>query len=60
MNGPAADLRALERLVPRENGLTVFDADTQETSYGICFFDGLLFIFDTTARETGASPRSND
>ena len=47
MRGAAADLRALERIVPSENGLTVFDADTQETSYGIYFFDGLPYIFDT-------------
>lgn len=40
-------MNALERLVPSESGLTVFDADTQETSYGICFFDGLPYIFDT-------------
>ncbi len=33
--------------MPSENGLTVFDADTQETSYGICFLDGLPYIFDT-------------
>ena len=36
-----------ERLVPGENGLTVFDADTQETAYGIRFFDRLPYIFDT-------------
>jgi hypothetical protein len=47
-----ADLRALERLVPSENGLTVFDADTQETSYGICFFDGVPYIFDTHRKGT--------
>ncbi|OLD91817.1 hypothetical protein AUG86_00120 [Euryarchaeota archaeon 13_1_20CM_4_64_14] len=52
MRGAAADLRALERLVPSENGLTVFDADTQETSYGICFFDGVPFIFDTHRKGT--------
>jgi hypothetical protein len=34
-------------MIPSENRLTVFDADTQETSYGICFFDGLPYIFDT-------------
>ena len=33
--------------MPSENGLTVFDADTQETSYGIWFLDGLAYIFDT-------------
>jgi hypothetical protein len=47
-----ADLRALERLVPSENGLTVFDAETQETSYGICFFDHLPYIFDTHRKGT--------
>jgi len=52
VRGAAADLRALERLVPSENGLTVFDADTQETSYGICFFNGLPFIFDTHRKGT--------
>ncbi len=34
-------------MIPSENGLCVFDADTQETSYGICFLDGLPYIFDT-------------
>ena len=33
--------------MPSENGVCVFDADTQETSYGICFLDGLPYIFDT-------------
>jgi hypothetical protein len=47
-----ADLRGLERLVPSENGLTVFDADTQETSYGICFFNSLPYIFDTHRKGT--------
>ena len=47
MRGAASDLRALGRIIPSENRLTVFDADTQETSYGICFFDGLPYIFDT-------------
>lgn len=48
-----ADLNALERLIPSENGLTVFDADTQETSYGICFFDNLPYIFDTHRKGEG-------
>jgi len=34
-------------MMPSENGVCVFDADTQETSYGICFLDGLPYIFDT-------------
>ena len=47
MGGEAASWKALERIIPSANGLTVFDADTQETSYGICFLDGLPYIFDT-------------
>lgn len=46
-----ADLQALEHLVPTENGITVFDAETQETSYGICFLDGLPYIFDTHRKD---------
>ncbi len=30
-----ADLRGLEPLLPTENGITVFDAENHETSYGI-------------------------
>lgn len=52
MGVAAVDVRALERLVPNENGLTIFDADTQETSYGICFFDRLPYIFDTHRKGT--------
>jgi len=52
VRGAEADLRGLERLVPSENGLTVFDADTQETSYGICFFNSLPYIFDTHRKGT--------
>src|SRR3989442_791407 len=37
-------------MILSENRLTVFDADTQETSYGICFFDRLPYIFDTHRR----------
>ncbi len=36
----------LEPLLPTENGITVFDAESQETSYGIWFLDDLPFIFD--------------
>ncbi len=39
-------------MIPSENRLTVFDADTQETSYGICVFDGLPYIFDTHRKGT--------
>ncbi len=47
MRTSAADLKLLEALIRSRNGLTVFDAETQETSYGICFLDGLPYIFDT-------------
>jgi hypothetical protein len=46
-----ADLRTLERLIPTDHGLTVFDAETQETSYGVCVVDGLPRIFDTHRKE---------
>jgi len=52
VRGAASDLRALELMIPSENRLIVFDADTQETSYGICFFDGLPYIFDTHRKGT--------
>src|SRR2546427_383874 len=42
-----ADLKLLETLVPAQNGVTVFDAETQETSYGICVLDDRPYIFDT-------------
>ena len=51
MRGLASDLRTLQRLIPSENNLTVFDAETQETSYGICFFGGLPHIFDTHRKD---------
>jgi hypothetical protein len=47
----AADVRLLETLLPSENGLTVFDAEAQETSYGICVFAGLPYIFDTHRKD---------
>ena len=43
----AADLGILRSLLPTENGLTVFDAKTQETSYGIWLIDRVPYIFDT-------------
>ncbi len=51
MRSAASELRLLERLLPTENGVTVFDAETQETSYGICFFGGFPFIFDTHRKD---------
>jgi len=56
----SAELRVLEQLVPTENGITGFEAEGQETSYGIWFIDDLPFIPDTpTGRTAGASRRSN-
>ncbi|HEX9341159.1 MAG TPA: hypothetical protein VF992_08335 [Thermoplasmata archaeon] len=46
-----SELRVLARLLPTENGISVFDAETQETSYGLWFLDGLPFIFDTHRKE---------
>src|SRR5438552_10046058 len=46
-----ADLKLLETLDPSQNGVTVFDAETQETSYGICVLDGLPYIFDTHRKD---------
>ena|GEM_PF-2745279 len=43
----ASDLGILRSLLPTENGLTVFDAETQETSYGIWLIDRVPYIFDT-------------
>ena len=38
--------------MPAENGVTVFDAETQETSYGVWLTDGLPFVFDTHRKHT--------
>lgn len=45
------DLRTLERLVLRERGLLVFDAETQDTSYGMLILDGSPHIFDTHRKD---------
>jgi hypothetical protein len=37
--------------MPSSNGMRVFDAETQETSYGIWILDGLPYIFDTHRAE---------
>jgi hypothetical protein len=47
----AADVRVLESLLPSEHGLRVFDAETQETSYGIWSLEGVPYIFDTHRSE---------
>lgn len=46
------DFLLLRRLAPEDHGLTVFDADTQETSYGTLVVDGLSLIFDTHRKES--------
>ncbi|HYU07381.1 MAG TPA: hypothetical protein VEM77_09420 [Thermoplasmata archaeon] len=51
MSRALAELRVLEQLVPTENGITVFDAESRETSYGIWFIDDFPFIFDTHGKD---------
>ncbi len=46
------DFLLLHRLAPEDHGLTVFDADTQETSYGTLVVDRLPLIFDTHRKES--------
>ncbi len=46
------DFVLLHRLAPEDHGLTVFDADTQETSYGTLVVDGVPLIFDTHRKES--------
>ena len=45
------DFLLLQRLVPEDHGLTAFDADTQETSYGTLVVDGMPLIFDTHRKD---------
>lgn len=45
------EMLLLRRLAPEDHGLTVFDADTQETSYGTLMQDGLPLIFDTHRKD---------
>lgn len=52
MSAERDDFLLLQRLAPEDHGLTVFDADTQETSYGTLVVDGLPLIFDTHRKET--------
>ena len=47
MSAERDDFLRLQELAPEDHGLTVFDADTQETSYGTLVVDGLPLIFDT-------------
>ncbi len=52
MSAERDDFLLLQRLAPEDHGLTVFDADTQETSYGTLVVDGLPLIFDTHRKES--------
>ena len=51
MSAERDDFLLLRRLAPEDHGLTVFDADTQETSYGTLAAEGLPLIFDTHRKE---------
>src|SRR3972149_6665057 len=51
MQSTQAALRALRLRVPTDHGLTVFDAETQDTSYGILVVDGTPLIFDTHRKD---------
>lgn len=46
------DFLLLRRLAPEAHGLTVFDADTQETSYGSLVVEDTPLIFDTHRKES--------
>lgn len=52
MSGERDDFLLLQRLAPEDHGLTVFDAETQETSYGTLVVGGLPLIFDTHRKES--------
>ncbi len=52
MTAERDDFVLLQRLAPEDHGLTVFDAETQETSYGTLVVDGLPLIFDTHRKES--------
>lgn len=52
MSAEYDDFGLLRRLAPEDHGLTVFDAETQETSYGTLIVDGLPLIFDTHRKES--------
>lgn len=51
MSAAYDDFVLLQRLAPEDHGLRVFDAETQETSYGTLVVDGLPLIFDTHRKE---------
>ncbi len=51
MSSRRDDLDLLRRLAPTNRALAVFDADTQETSYGTLVVDGTPVISDTHRKE---------
>lgn len=51
MRSTQAALRELRLRVPTDHGLTVFDAETQDTSYGVLVVDGTPLIFDTHRKD---------
>jgi hypothetical protein len=51
MSAERDEFLLLQRLAPEDHGLTVFDAETQETSYGTLVVDGMPLIFDTHRKE---------
>lgn len=52
MSAERDDFLLLRRLAPEDHGLIVFDAETQETSYGTLMVDGHPLIFDTHRKES--------
>ncbi len=52
MSAERDDFLLLQQLAPEDHGLTVFDADTQETSYGTLVLESLPLIFDTHRKES--------
>ncbi len=52
MSAERDDFLRLQGLAPEDHGLTVFDADTQETSYGTLVVEGMPLIFDTHRKDS--------
>lgn len=51
MSATSQDLRDLRARIPSDHGLTVFDAETQDTSYGTLVVDDVPLIFDTHRKD---------
>lgn len=51
MSSQDEDLRDLRARIPSDRGLIVFDAETQDTSYGTLVVDGVPLIFDTHRKD---------